>query len=464
MSQLSKLLALINNATKVIEAQTSTDLSLDKTTTENDALSTPEVREAIRIIEGACAQLVASVARPSHTILNKIFAYSEPACIRAVVTLKVPDLLLDEPQGLHVSEIARRANVDQGKLARIMRLLATKHCFREVKPDIFVNNRLSIQLLSTNALSDLALHITDEVAKSATMLIETLTDPDMGPSYSPNKTPFNKYSGYPGSAFEYFGTDAGLAKGARFGRAMKGWGQGIAALSVINEYPWAKLPPGSIVDDLGGGDGSITMELYKAHPHLQYILQDLPQVISRAENEIWPTQAPQALKDHKIVFEPVDFLKETPVPGCDIYYLKNVMSVTPCCSKLSFFKDGFLRSHDWPNKECIQILSNVRAVMKPGSRVLVQEYVLQHTTSEGIDAGVKIAPEPLLPNYGEGRINAYNLDLDMMVMANSQERYQEDFAKLGEEAGLKIVKVWDSGDTGLVEFAIEDADIGMKGA
>ncbi|KAG7098260.1 hypothetical protein E1B28_000222 [Marasmius oreades] len=51
----------------------------------------------------------------------------------------------------------------------------------------------------------------------------------------------------------------------------------------------------------------------------------------------------------------------------------------------------------------------------------------------------------------------------MMVMLNSQERYQEDFSKLGEEAGLKIVEVWDFGDTGLVEFAIKDEDIGMNG-
>ncbi|KAG7090647.1 hypothetical protein E1B28_009748 [Marasmius oreades] len=440
MSQLSQLVALINNATKVIEARTSADVSLDRTSTEDDALSTPEVREAIRIVEGACAQLVASVARPSHTILNKIFAYFEPACIRAVAILKVPDLLLDEPQGLHVSEIARKVNVDQGKLARIMRLLATKHCFREVKPDVFVNNRLSIQLLSTNGLSDLAMHITDEVAKSATMLAETLTDPDMGPSYSPDKTPFNKSAGYTGTLFDYYegvNTDVGGAQGARFGRAMQGWGQGIAALSVVHEYPWAELPPGSIVNDLGGGVGALTMELYKAHPHLHYILQDLPQVISRAEIETWPAQAPQALQDRKIEFKAVDFFKETPMPACDIYYLKNVI-------------------HDWPDKESIQILSKVRAVMKPGSRVLVQEYVLQHTTSEGIDAGVKIAPEPLLPNYGEGRINAYNLDLDMMVMLNSQERYQEDFARLGKQAGLKIVKVWDFGDTGLVEFAIQE--------
>ena len=68
---------------------------------------------------------------------------------------------------------------------------------------------------------------------------------------------------------------------------------------------------------------------------------------------------------------------------------------------------------------------------------------------------MRTAPEPLLPNYGAGKIHLYNLDLDMMCLFNSQERYQEDFAKLGRESGLKLVRVWDFGDTGLVEYALD---------
>ena len=68
----------------------------------------------------------------------------------------------------------------------------------------------------------------------------------------------------------------------------------------------------------------------------------------------------------------------------------------------------------------------------------------------------KQAPEPLLPNYGVGRIRQYNLDLDMMVMVNSQERRLEEFIKLGQEAGLEFVKLWDLGETGVVEFRLAE--------
>ena len=70
-SQLSQLVSVIVNATQIVEAHAAKgDLSLEGTHSQTDALSTPEVREAIQIIEGACAQLCIMVARPSHTILN----------------------------------------------------------------------------------------------------------------------------------------------------------------------------------------------------------------------------------------------------------------------------------------------------------------------------------------------------------------------------------------------------------
>ena len=40
------------------------------------------------------------------------------------------------------------------------------------------------------------------------------------------------------------------------------------------------LKEGSLLVDVGGGVGSVTLVLYKAYPHLKYVVQDLP-----AQNE-----------------------------------------------------------------------------------------------------------------------------------------------------------------------------------
>ncbi len=45
---------------------------------------------------------------------------------------------------------------------------------------------------------------TDEVNKAASMLTETLKDPDWGHSCSPIHAPFNYWSKYPGSIFSWY--------------------------------------------------------------------------------------------------------------------------------------------------------------------------------------------------------------------------------------------------------------------
>lgn len=62
------------------------------------------------------------------------------------------------------------------------------------------------------------------------------------------------------------------------------------------------------------------------------------------------------------------------------------------------------------------------------------------------------APEPLLPNYGDGRIRQYLMDINMMALLNSRERTLKDFIQLGNTVGLKFVKVWQTGEMGLIEF------------
>ena len=86
-------------------------------------------------------------------------------------------------------------------------------------------------------------------------------------------------------------------------------------------------------------------------------------------------------------------------------------------------------------------------------RSSTDEYILQHANRvpEG-KSSFTLAPEPLLPNYGAGRIRQYNLDMDMMAMLNSEERQLDAFVRLGEAAGLKFEKLWDFGEMGLVEY------------
>jgi hypothetical protein len=53
--------------------------------------------------------------------------------VRVVARENVSDILLNYPKGLHVNELSKKINIEPKKLARIMRLLATRGCYSEGK-------------------------------------------------------------------------------------------------------------------------------------------------------------------------------------------------------------------------------------------------------------------------------------------------------------------------------------------
>ena len=95
------------------------------------------------------------------------------------------------------------------------------------------------------------------------------------------------------------------------------------AWNVRVEFPWKELGNCATVCDVAGGIGNMSLQLAKAHPNLRLILQDLPERIQQAKNEVWPKECPEAIAEGRITFEPLDFFASSPVPGCDVYYVRD---------------------------------------------------------------------------------------------------------------------------------------------
>ena len=51
--------------------------------------------------------------------------------LQVVVNAKVADHLVGKPDGLHIDELGKLTQIDAKKLGRLLRMLATKHCFQE---------------------------------------------------------------------------------------------------------------------------------------------------------------------------------------------------------------------------------------------------------------------------------------------------------------------------------------------
>jgi len=115
--------------------------------------------------------------------------------MHVVVHAKVTDALEKYPHGLHVDELSKLVNLEKGKLARVLRFLATKGCFIEVEPNVFANNRVSLVTLSnSNSGARTRMH-TEDLSQGAIVLYETMTDPDYATSYHLEKSPLLKKKG-----------------------------------------------------------------------------------------------------------------------------------------------------------------------------------------------------------------------------------------------------------------------------
>ncbi|KAK7021282.1 hypothetical protein VNI00_017457 [Paramarasmius palmivorus] len=393
-----------------------------------DSLTINDVPErltrAIQLVEAACTRLIYSVARPGTVLLSKAKSHMEIACLNTVIYARIPDLLVDRPEGMHVSQLSELSEFTAGldKLERVMRFLASKHIFRQVKPGVYSHNRLSMKLLSKESISD-AITVAEDCLPASAQFRKMLTTPE---GYT--ETAFHRATGC--DLFEYYGLPENKEKEERFQRSMLAWDEiyGIGYLGKV--YPWAAQPTGTTLCDVGGGNGHVTMGIIKSHPHLKLVIQDRPAVVQIAR-EFWATDYPEALEEGRVDFIPLDFFKDTPVEGCDVYHLKNIL-------------------HDWSDVECIAILKNVRKAMKPSSRVIIQEIVIPKALNMD-DPGV--TPESHLPSWGPSEVNMYEYDILMMECLDAKERTLEEFVRLGSQSDLNFEKVYPAGDMGVIVFS-----------
>ena len=49
-------------------------------------------------------------------------------------------------------------------------------------------------------------------------------------------------------------------------------------------FPWADLPKDSVVVDVGGGIGSVSVKVAEAFPHLRFVVEDRAPVVALAQH------------------------------------------------------------------------------------------------------------------------------------------------------------------------------------
>ena len=189
--------------------------------------------------------------------------------------------------------------------------------------------------------------------------------------------------------FEYFGQHPEAAK--IFDQAMTSLSAGEAP-AIVSAYDFSGIRK---LVDIGGGQGLLLRTILKSHPKMTGVLFDRPYVVEGVHEQL----AQEGLTERCEVV-PGDFFQAVPA-GANAYLLKYVI-------------------HDWDDERSLAILRNCRRAMTNDARLVLVE---------------TIVPAPGKPHYAKLQ------DLEMLVVAGAQERTVDEYSRLLERAGFKLVRV-----------------------
>ncbi|KAI0473126.1 S-adenosyl-L-methionine-dependent methyltransferase [Xylariaceae sp. FL0804] len=214
------------------------------------------------------------------------------------------------------------------------------------------------------------------------------------------------------------------ARASRFASAMSAYsvGSGYAPAHLIEacRRDLEGLPRGARFVDVGGGLGQFAVALRGAFGQLDFVVQDLPEVVKKAaaaasasadgrsESAVAMATATATATATGVRFQAHDFFTPQPEKEASVYFLRWIL-------------------HNWSDKYAVEILRHIGAAMGAGSRLIIHDYCLPRLEQLSL----------------RQRQATTNMDLGMLQLLNAQERDEQQWRALLAEAspGLRWMGV-----------------------
>jgi hypothetical protein len=301
-------------------------------------------------------------------------------------------------------EISDAIGADPLLVKRIARLLAASSIIDEVDIDTYANTDFSQSMIEPDGLCNGFQYFYDIGLPQMTKLPSYMKSTGYKNPDDYNHPPF-EYNMHPDKGYGSFWhwLAAHPAANKTFDNFMSAlhppgrppWMIGIIIKHILSDFD----PSRPLVVDVGGGNGKDQVRVLPVLPDqchaANIIVQDRPEVIEEAMKSPPPEQI--RLLSHNF-FDP----QPEEAKGAKAYYLSTVL-------------------HNWPDKQAIQILVNIRDAMKPGySRLYIHESVIAERDSD------------VRPGLAA-------MDINMMSHFAALERTKKQWEELLEQAELKLV-------------------------
>lgn len=319
-----------------------------------------------------------SIRSPAATlIIEEALGFILSRAIYVVAKLGIADLLADGP--LTADELAARSGAHGPSLGRFLRTLASAGIFSRTDTGRFELNEPANLLRSDveGSLRDLAVYYGELAYRGWEEALHAVRTGEPG---------FPRVFGT--GFWDYLEQNPEAAR--TFNGAMRG-GAKTRALA-LRTHPWKGT---ETVVDLGGGDGTLLVDLLSHHSGLRGIVVDRPHAVATARARI-----NGAGLEARCEARAGDLFAEIPTEG-DVYALVIVL-------------------HDWDDEHAGAILRTCREAMRDESRLLIVEVVMSEGTS---------------PSLGQ------LLDLHMLVELGGRERTDPEWRALLEQSGFRLAGI-----------------------
>jgi hypothetical protein len=309
--------------------------------------------------------------------LTELADYIVPFTLRAACDLKIADHLVDGPRS--VEELAELTGTHAPSLYRALRVLACKGVFAETEPGVFAMTPLAEPLCSghSRSLREAYPLLAPDIQAWA-QLDHTLRTGEPGFDRAHGKRAWEFFAEHPNDSVRFDASQQAVTR------------REVRAL--IPAYDWDTF---DTVVDVGGGNGAFLAALLAAFPSLTGTVFDQPHVVAGAG----PVLAEHGVRDRCRVVGG-SYLDTVPAEA-DAYLMKRIL-------------------YSMRDEEAVVALRNVRAAMRPDSRMLIIEPVL----SPGNE-------------FEWGKL----YDLLLLVMSGAGGRSHEQLERLLGKADLELVRV-----------------------
>jgi len=316
---------------------------------------------------------------PAAWMKEKVYGYWFSQALHCAAALNLADIIhLNGPS--KVSDLANKTGSNEKYLYRLLRLLASEEVFEETEKGVFTLTPRASQLRSDIPGSQYAMAIMSgsEHYTASSRMIDAVRGGRCAYEIAHGKPLFEYLKEHPGSA-------------RIFDMAMQSI-HGTETKQMLEAYDFSKF---ETLMDIGGGNGSLLVEVLRANPKLKGVLFDQDHVIEAARGFM---ESHGVSSRCRLVSG--DFFVSVP-NGADACLLRHII-------------------HDWDDETSVKLFKNIREVLPANGRLLVVDAVL---------------PEGNTPHPGK------LFDWIMMGIPGGVERTEDEFREILRKGGFKVERI-----------------------